>query len=97
MKEKCNLEKFINNFDVKITRKVYGVKSFNGFYDADNYEKYLDKALNRFKYDLFYVLPYRKELRTDIYLQNIYFELGKRKKTLMLNLASSFKNNLTLA
>jgi len=97
MKEKCNLEKFINNFDVKITRKAYGVKSFNGFYDADNYEKYLDEALSKFKHDLFYVLPHRKELRTDIYLQNIYFELSKRKKTLMLNLILSFKNNLILA
>lgn len=97
MQEKCNLEKFINDFDVTIKRKAYGVKSFNGFYDANNYKRYLDEAISKFKYDLFYVLPHRKELRTDIYLQNIYFELNKRKKTLMQNSISSCKNNLILA
>ena len=68
MKKKCNLNVFFNEFNVKIKRKAYGVKSFNGYYDANNYDNHLKGVLGNFRYDMFYALPFEESADKKVFL-----------------------------
>ncbi len=93
MTEKCDLNKFFNEFNIKVTRKSYGVKSFNNFYDVDNYKKHLTLLTDRFKHDILCNLPLIEQGNKAVYLRYIYSLLIQRKKKLIMYLTKSFVSN----
>ena len=82
MKKRCDLNGLINEFDVTIKRKLYGMTSFNGFYDVHNYTRHLEKKIENLKFDMLYDLPFNVDGDKRIYLLNINSELLKKKQKL---------------
>ncbi len=82
MTKKCNLNVFFNQFNLKIKRKLYGINSFNGFYDAKSYHRHLEQIIDNFRHDMLYVLPFDKDGDKKVFLRNLFTELSKKKKHL---------------
>jgi len=97
MNKKCNLNVFFSEFNVVIKRKVYGVKSFNGYYDAGNYHNHLKQVLSDFKNDMFYELPFQDKGNKDVFLLNIYAELRKKKRNLEIILQKKIENSMRMS
>ena len=95
MKKRCDLNGLINEFDVTIKRKLYGMRSFNGFYDVQNYTKHLEKKIENLKFDMLYDLPFNVDGDKKIFLKNINTELLKKKEKLENDFESKIKQSFT--
>lgn len=94
MKSNCNLKVFLNEFNIQIKQKMYCVKSYNGYYDAKSYQKHLKQILNTFKHEILYDLPMVNKGDKEVFLQNIYLELSRKKLSLELIYQKKVQNSI---
>ncbi len=82
MIKKCNYSSFFNEFNISINLKYNLIPFFNGYYFAEEYEKYLYSKIDNYKNDLLFELPLSNDGEPIIFLNNLHEELCKKESKL---------------
>jgi hypothetical protein len=82
MNNKCDYSSFLNEFNYSINRKFFLIPQYNGYIKSENYKKYLQQTIDRFRHDVLYVLPFNSDGKPGVFLKNLHTELSKKQAIL---------------